>query len=48
MVREEYESLKTEGDLRKSLIALKQELKEQGAREQLLEFFLREKRYKIF
>ena len=38
MVREEYESLKTEGDLRKSLIALKQELKEQGAREQLLEF----------
>ena len=36
MVREQYECLKSGKDLRQNLIALKQELKEEEAREELL------------
>ncbi len=37
MVKEQYESLKTGGNLRKDLIALKQELKQEESRQELLE-----------
>ena len=36
MIREQYESLKRGKNLRKDLIALKQELKQEEAREELL------------
>ncbi len=46
MIREQYESLKTGKNLRKDLIALKQELKQEEAREELLK--LLEGDYRIF
>ena len=38
MVKEQYESLKTGENLRKDLIALKQELKKEEAKAELSEF----------